>query len=153
MADAINLSSLAKPPTFEEALTGLVRRTPPPKNVDWHPLALLSNKDAPKVRNSSTGRAELRILRESGPLFNQSPDQAASYVLLAADCIDWMQSRDANSIQAIVTDPPYGLKEYSDIEKAKLRSGRGGVWRIPPSFDGCERAPVPRFTVLSDVER
>jgi hypothetical protein len=22
------------------------------------------------------------------------------------------------------------------------------VWRIPPSFDGCKRSPVPRFTVL-----
>jgi site-specific DNA-methyltransferase (adenine-specific) len=29
-----------------------------------------------------------------------------------------------------------------------LRVGRGGVWRIPPSFDGCERRPLPRFTIL-----
>jgi site-specific DNA-methyltransferase (adenine-specific) len=27
------------------------------------------------------------------------------------------------------------------------------VWRIPPSFDGCIRSPLPRFTVLSDDER
>jgi hypothetical protein len=29
----------------------------------------------------------------------------------------------------------------------------GGVWRIPPSFDGCTRSPLPRFTVLSEEER
>jgi site-specific DNA-methyltransferase (adenine-specific) len=29
----------------------------------------------------------------------------------------------------------------------------GGVWRIPPSFDGCRRKPLPRFTVLTDKQR
>jgi len=65
--------------------------------------------------------------------------------------IGWQQ-RQPDSIQAIVTDPPYGLKEYSEVEKQKLRAGRGGVWRIPPSFDGCKRSPVPRFTVLDQAE-
>ena len=64
-----------------------------------------------------------------------------------------MNHRPANSVHAIVTDPPYGLKEYSKVEKEKLRKGRGGVWRIPPSFDGCTRSPLPRFTVLSEEER
>ncbi|MGH8246111.1 MAG: DNA-methyltransferase [Gammaproteobacteria bacterium] len=73
--------------------------------------------------------------------------------LLLADCLAWMESRPANSVHAIVTDPPYGLKEYTAPEKEKLRNGRGGVWRIPPSFDGCERSPLPRFTVLNDQER
>src|SRR5208337_3187175 len=45
------------------------------------------------------------------------------------------------------------LKEYTSEEKDKLRKGRGGVWRIPPSFDGCTRSPLPRFTILSDDER
>jgi DNA modification methylase len=39
--------------------------------------------------------------------------------------------------------------EYSEVEKAKLRSGKGGVWRIPPNFDGHQRAPLPRFTTLT----
>lgn len=30
-----------------------------------------------------------------------------------------------------------------------MRRGKGGVWRIPPSFDGVQRSPLPRFTVLS----
>jgi DNA methylase len=38
---------------------------------------------------------------------------------------------------------------YSPEEQEKLRSGRGGVWRIPPAFDGNKRAPLPRFTVLN----
>src|SRR5208283_5093218 len=75
------------------------------------------------------------------------------YSLYLTDCITWMDSRPANSVQAIVTDPPYGLKEYSHAEKEKLRKGRGGVWRIPPSFDGCTRSPLPRFTILSEEER
>jgi site-specific DNA-methyltransferase (adenine-specific) len=64
-----------------------------------------------------------------------------------------MEKRGENSIHAIVTDPPYGLREYTPHEKEKLRNGRGGVWRIPPSFDGCKRRPLPRFTVLTESER
>ncbi len=75
------------------------------------------------------------------------------YSLHLVDCLEWMTARPANTIHAIVTDPPYGLKEYTHKEKEKLRKGRGGVWRIPPSFDGCTRSPLPRFTVLSDEER
>ncbi len=77
---------------------------------------------------------------------------ATQYTLHLADCLEWMDSRPPNSIHAIVTDPPYGLKEYTTEEKHKLRNGRGGVWRIPPSFDGCKRSPVPRFTVLTDSD-
>lgn len=68
--------------------------------------------------------------------------------LVLADCNAWLAEQPANSIHAVVTDPPYGLIEYSDAEQTKLRQGRGGVWRIPPSFDGAKRAPLPRFTVL-----
>jgi site-specific DNA-methyltransferase (adenine-specific) len=52
-------------------------------------------------------------------------------------------------VHAVVTDPPYGILEYTAQQQEKLRSGKGGVWRIPPSFDGIKRAPLPRFTVLS----
>ena len=72
------------------------------------------------------------------------------YSLYLADCLDWMDRHPANSIHAIVTDPPYGLKEYNSEEKRKLRRGKGGVWRIPPAFDGCVRSPLPRFTVLTE---
>jgi DNA modification methylase len=80
----------------------------------------------------------------------RSPSNAIRFDLAMDDAFEWMARREANSIHAVVTDPPYGLKEFSDVEKQKLRAGRGGVWRIPPSFDGCARSPLPRFTVLGD---
>jgi DNA modification methylase len=73
--------------------------------------------------------------------------------LILADCFEWLAECEPCSIHAVVTDPPYGLVEYSENEQAKLRNGRGGVWRIPPSFDGHRRAPLPRFTVLDDEDR
>lgn len=74
--------------------------------------------------------------------------------LYLGDCMDWLEGRAPNSIHGVVTDPPYGLLEYSEAEQQKMRAGRGGVWRIPPSFDGVKRSPVPRFTVLrpSDLD-
>lgn len=76
----------------------------------------------------------------------------AHFSLHLADCLAWMDSQPPRSIQAVVTDPPYGLKEFTREEKEKLRRGKGGIWRIPPSYDGCTRSPLPRFTVLSDEE-
>jgi site-specific DNA-methyltransferase (adenine-specific) len=73
--------------------------------------------------------------------------------LYQADCFDWLASEPASSIHACVTDPPYGLVEYTQKEQSKLRSGKGGIWRIPPSFDGHRRSPLPRFTVLDDEDR
>lgn len=72
------------------------------------------------------------------------------FELVLADCFDWMEERPENSITAIVTDPPYGLKEYTFIELRKQRDGKGGIWRLPPSFDGHTRKPLPRFSVIND---
>ena len=73
--------------------------------------------------------------------------------LVNADCLSWLSSRESCSIHAVITDPPYGLKEYSVHEQSKLRAGKGGVWRIPPAFDGSLRSPLPRFTVLDEAEK
>jgi DNA modification methylase len=73
--------------------------------------------------------------------------------LYQADCFDWLASEPPSSIHACVTDPPYGLVEYTETEQEKLRAGKGGVWRIPPSFDGHQRSPLPRFTILDDDDR
>lgn len=70
-----------------------------------------------------------------------------------ADCFEWLARQEPASIHAVVTDPPYGLVEYTTKETTKLRAGKGGVWRIPPSFDGHQRAPLPRFTTLNDSDR
>ena len=69
--------------------------------------------------------------------------------LYLADCLAWLARRAPASIHAVVTDPPYGLVEYTAKEQAKLRKRRGGVWRIPPSLNGCRRSPLPRFTTLT----
>jgi len=73
--------------------------------------------------------------------------------LYTSDCMSWLASQPSNSIHAVITDPPYGIREYSAEEQGKLRSGKGGMWRIPPSFDGHLRSPLPRFTVLDDDDR
>lgn len=72
--------------------------------------------------------------------------------LICGDCFDWLRSRKANSIHAVVTDPPYGLHEYAEDQQAKLRNGKGGVWRIPPAYDGHQRSPLPRFTTLTPAQ-
>jgi site-specific DNA-methyltransferase (adenine-specific) len=73
--------------------------------------------------------------------------------LYEADCFEWLAAEPASSIQACVTDPPYGVLEYTGEEQEKLRKGKGGVWRIPPAFDGARRSPLPRFTVLDEDDR
>ena len=75
------------------------------------------------------------------------------YAIHRIDAFEWLADRSSNSIHAIVTDPPYGLLEYTPKELAKLRDGKGGVWRIPPSFDGAKRRPLPRFTVLTKRDK
>ena len=73
--------------------------------------------------------------------------------IINADAFAWLEDAEPNSIHAVVTDPPYGLIEYSERELQKLRNGHGGVWRQPTSFDNSTRKPVPRFTVLSDEDK
>lgn len=76
------------------------------------------------------------------------------YTLINSDCFAWLADRPSNSVHGVVTDPPYGLIEFSEKERDTLRNGtRGGIWRIPPKLNGVERDPLPRFTVLTDNEK
>jgi len=74
-------------------------------------------------------------------------------IAIHADCFEWMSRLPAESLHAIVTDPPYGVKEYNFEQIEKRANGNGGIWRIPTSFDGSNRAPLPRFTALTEKER
>ncbi|WP_129626352.1 DNA-methyltransferase [Candidatus Oscillochloris fontis] len=74
-------------------------------------------------------------------------------IVIHADCFEWMGRIQKDSVHAIVTDPPYGVKEYDFDQIEKRANGNGGIWRIPPSFDGSNRAPLPRFTALNQKER
>ena len=73
--------------------------------------------------------------------------------IIHADCLEWLSRLCENTLHAIVTDPPYGVKEYDLDQLEKRANGKGGIWRIPPSFDGHTRAPLPRFTALNRSER
>ena len=76
-----------------------------------------------------------------------------SYRLHHADCFEWLRNCAPRSFHAVCTDPPYGVLEFTGKEVAKLRAGRGGVWRLPPTIGGSKRDPLPRFTVLTDAQK
>lgn len=73
--------------------------------------------------------------------------------IVHADCFEWLEGVPRESVHAIVTDPPYGLKEFDDRQLEKRSAGKGGIWRMPPRFDGNVRAPLPRFTALDEKDR
>jgi DNA modification methylase len=87
------------------------------------------------------------LVRDLGEQRRHHLSPLATYVL--DDAIHWLTALPVCSLHAIVTDPPHGMLEYEEKDHEKLRAGRGGIWRIPPSFDGAKRKPLPRFTVLS----
>ena len=119
-------------------LPAKARRTGRDRATGW--------RDALIERQAETWAA----VREVGSQPRTHLSDKATYVL--GDAIQWLAELPANSIHAVVTDPPYGVIEYEDKHHEKLKKGRGGVWRIPPSFDGAKRKPLPRFTVLSQDE-
>jgi DNA modification methylase len=102
----------------------------------------------------------LYTIRETAEAYGQKARKQPSFksyafgraTLFEGDCFEWLRQQPENSIHAVVTDPPYGLVEYAPEQQEKLRNGKGGVWRIPPAFDGAKRSPLPRFTVLSRDE-
>ncbi len=103
-----------------------------------------------RVRSEYSGGMQ----REFSLLSNWAqPVAIGNATLFHADCFDWIDKQEENSIHAVVTDPPYGLHEYAPDQQLKLRNGKGGVWRIPPAFDGHVRSPLPRFTTLTEDQR
>ncbi len=98
-----------------------------------------------RVRDNAASHRQrhFEALQDLEPSF-----QYGQSILHHDNCFSWIKQQPENAIHAVVTDPPYGLYEYSEEQQSKLRRGKGGVWRIPPSFDGNTRSPVPRFTTL-----
>ncbi len=76
-----------------------------------------------------------------------------TYSLVLGDALDWLLEQQPETVHAVVTDPPFGLVEYASEQLRKRRNGQGGIWRLPPSFDGWRRLPAPRFTVLRPADR
>src|SRR6266478_7400859 len=106
---------------------------------------------AEKEMQPTKAFAESIKSRGSSTLF--AKEQRRLYETHKIDAFEWLKTAPMNSVQAVVTDPPYGLVEYSDKELTKLKNGKGGIWRLPPSFDGSKRMPLPRFTVLTESDQ
>lgn len=75
------------------------------------------------------------------------------YVTYNANSFEWLANQPPNSFHAVVTDPPYGVIEFSQTEIEKMRSGVGGIWRLPMEIGGNVRRPQPRFTVLTQQQK
>jgi len=112
-----------------------------------------SRTQAPLRKATATSAVETQWakVRSAGDHERKYLSERVAYVL--GDAAEWVASLPSHSIHAVVTDPPYGLIEYNETNHTKMLNGRGGVWRIPPAYDGAHRQPLPRFTVLSEAER
>ncbi len=75
--------------------------------------------------------------------------QCATYKLHLGDATKLLGDFKPSSVHAVVTDPPFGLVEYTAEHLEKMRKGNGGIWRLPMNYDGVVRQPAPRFTVLT----
>lgn len=103
---------------------------------------------------SATIKSMSVVTAEFGKLaLDYAHSKLGNATVIHADCLEWLGRIPAGSIQGMVTDPPYGVKEYEFDQIEKRANGNGGIWRIPPSFDGSVRQPLPRFTALNDRER
>jgi site-specific DNA-methyltransferase (adenine-specific) len=123
--------------------------------------------EAPRMDNRNSGtsrpcvwvlvRLKIVAMRPATAPLLEAPVPAVrkmgAYQVCRADAFEWLAQTKPLSIHAVVTDPPYGLVEYKPDQLEKMKNGRGGVWRIPPSFDGCQRSPLPRFTVLTASDK
>jgi site-specific DNA-methyltransferase (adenine-specific) len=117
---------------------------------------MLQNAPSKEIRIMRTmQRSQTTVGAERGLLFSTPAvsKTLGSYEIVHTDAFHWLDKAQPSSIHAVVTDPPYGLIEYTPVQLEKMRNGQGGVWRIPPSFDGCRRRPLPRFTVLTEANR
>ena len=75
-------------------------------------LAFPNGAQADSVRRSQTPKefassaAAAAVEREAFRFGNVT--------LIHGDCFDWLAKAPTNSVEAVVTDPPYGLVEYSE---------------------------------------
>ena len=130
----------------------------PANGEGYSTLRTAARPAGPRRATKGAGHVRTAAVRHhaDGGLFGSTERPAVDrrlYQLVHADALRWLEGAPARSIHAVVTDPPYGLVEYTPRQLEKMRNGNGGVWRIPPSFDGCRRNPLPRFTVLREEDK
>lgn len=160
------------PGRIRDAILHVLSTTPAPlsvKDIEAGVNQLVGPTPSSSIRSYLRLNTPSLFVREGRGLYAPQDDRAASAETVACspsaareepfrfggatlhhdDCFDWIERQDADSIHAVVTDPPYGLHEYTPEQISKLRARKGGVWRVPPSFDGHVRSPLPRFTTLT----
>lgn len=94
-----------------------------------------------------------KVEEGSSPIFDYNHVRIGRSLLIHADAFEWLARLPPESVDGMVFDPPYGVKEYELEEIERMIKGGPGIWRIPPAFDGNQRAPLPRFTALVEHER
>ena len=57
-------------------------------------------------------------------IFDYKARQFGKSWIIHADCLEWLSRLSENSLHAIVTDPPYGVKEYDPRELEKRLTKR-----------------------------
>ncbi len=85
--------------------------------------------------------------------FDYTSTRVGRSLLVHADAFEWLARLPDECLDGLVFDPPYGVEEYEVDQLEKMLNGGAGIWRIPPSFDGHTRSPLPRFTALDEKQR
>ena len=81
-------------------------------------------------------------------IFDYRSERIGKSVIVHAECMEWLSRVPEHSLHAVVTDPPYGVKEYDLDQLEKRANGNGGIWRIPPAFDGHTRVTIASLYCL-----
>lgn len=143
--DALSVAEICK--RVDES-TGPVARSSIQSYLALNTPDLFVREERGVYRIRGQSNLPLDATGSSDPTTRQ-PFRLGRATLRHAEANRWLETQPTRSIHAVVTDPPYGLHEYSPEQQRKLRNRHGGVWRLPPSFDGHKRSPLPRFTTLT----
>ena len=67
-----------------------------------------------------------------------------TYEIQCRDALDALPDLQRCSVHAVVTDPPFGLVEFTSEQLAKLRSGKGGIWEATAKVRWLPSVNLPR---------
>lgn len=88
----------------------------------------LSDNCSNRIQNAGTVKWTMQVLSLRGktkvPVAGRG---VAGYDLVREDCFLWMKDQSEATVEAIVTDPPFGLVEYSEEQLMKRQAGKVGL--------------------------
>jgi len=76
------------------------------------------------------------------------------YQSIHADCFQYLPDLEENSIAAMMTGPPYGVKAYTSIETGQKQNGNGGMRKFQqrPSLRDCRNSKIVPGTCAPDSD-